>query len=405
MKILLIGINYKPELTGIGKYSGEMCEWLVENGHDVRVVTAPPYYPEWEVQNNYSRWLYSYEEIGGVKIWRCPLWVPSSPTGLTRIIHLATFALSSFPKIIAQAFWKPDVVITIEPPFFCAPSALVCAKLSGGKSWLHIQDFEIDAAFELGLLKTRWLRSLVNGIESWVMRHFDVVSTISSRMVERLQIEKKVSATKTALFQNWVDTEAIFPLEKPSAMRIDLGISPDKIVALYSGNMGEKQGLEVVLQSAVQLGAERNILFVLCGDGAARARLQKQYENLSNVIWLPLQPLERLNDLLNMADIHLLPQRSGAADLLMPSKLTGMLSSGRPVVATAAKNTQIAEVVIDCGIVVEPEDSLLLSEAILSLSRDRLGCEKLGARAREYAVENWSKDHILSKFDRQLKGL
>lgn len=405
MKILLIGINYKPELTGIGKYSGEMCEWLVENGHSVRVITAPPYYPEWGIQENYSGWLYSYEEIRGVKIWRCPLWVPSRPTGLKRIIHLATFALSSFPKIMTQVFWKPDVVITIEPPFFCAPSALICSKLCGAKSWLHIQDFEIDAAFELGLLKARWLRGLINGIESWMMRRFDMVSTISTKMVERLKIEKRITTAKTSLFQNWVDTEAIFPLEEPDAMREELGIAPSKIVALYSGNMGEKQGLEVVLETAVLLSSEQGILFVLCGDGAARVRLQKQYENLGNVIWIPLQPLDRLNDLLNMADIHVLPQRAGAADLLMPSKLTGMLSSGRPVIATAAKNTQIAEVIIDCGIVVEPENALLLSEAILNLSRDKLGCEKLGARARDFAVKNWSKDGILNRFDRQLKEL
>lgn len=405
MKILLIGINYKPELTGIGKYSGEMCEWLVENGHSVRVITAPPYYPEWEIQENYSGWLYSYEEIRGVKIWRCPLWVPSCPTGLKRIIHLATFALSSFPKIMAQVFWRPDVVITIEPPFFCTPSALICSKLSGAKSWLHIQDFEIDAAFELGLLKAKWLRGLINGIESWMMRRFDMVSTISTKMVERLKIEKRISTAKTSLFQNWVDTESIFPLDEPDAMREELGIAQSEIVALYSGNMGEKQGLEVVLETAVLLSSEQDIVFVLCGDGAARVRLQKQYENLRNVIWIPLQPLDRLNDLLNMADIHILPQRAGAADLLMPSKLTGMLSSGRPVIATAAKNTQIAEVIVDCGIVVEPENALLLSDAILSLSRDEHGREKLGARARDFAIKNWSKDGILNRFDRQLKEL
>lgn len=405
MRILLVGINYAPELTGIGKYSGEMCEWLAANGHEVRVVTAPPYYPEWKVQGIYSGWLYRYEEIRGVKVWRCPLWVPSRPSGLKRIVHLATFALSSFPRILMQVFWKPDVIITIEPPFFCAPAALLCAKLSKAKSCLHIQDFEIDAAFELGILRTRWLRSLVNGIESWVMRRFDMVSTISLKMVERLHLEKRVSTTKTTLFQNWVDTETIFPLDNPSPMRDELRIASDKIVVLYSGNMGEKQGLEVVLQSAVQLGSEVEILFVLCGDGAARARLQMQYQNLGNVIWIPLQPLERLNDLLNMADIHLLPQKAGAADLLMPSKLTGMLSSGRPVVATADKNTQIAEVLTGCGVVVEPENSYFLSEAILAMSKDKSSRKKLGTCARAYAVEHWSKDGILRAFDEKMKGL
>lgn len=405
MRILLVSVNYVPELTGIGKYSGEMCEWLAENGHEVRVVAAPPYYPDWKIQKNYSGARYTYEEINAVKIWRCPLWVPSRPTGLKRIIHLATFALSSAPILIYQAFWKPDVVMTIEPSFLCAPTALICSKLSGGKAWLHVQDFEIDAAFELGIVKARWLRSLVNGIESWVMRRFDMVSTISSKMVERLQNQKNVLPSRTSLFQNWVDTEAIYPSATPSPMRSRLGITPEKVVALYSGNMGEKQGLEVVLQSAVQLGYEKGIIFILCGDGAARERLQKQYENLNNVIWLPLQPLDQLNDLLNMADIHLLPQRAGAADLLMPSKLTGMLSSGRPVIATADATTQIAQVLNGCGIVVEPENSLLLSDAILNLAKDKSIREKLGMFAREYAIENWTKIKTLKIFDSQLRIL
>ena len=405
MRILLVGINYAPELTGIGKYSGEMCEWLVSNGHEVRVVSAPPYYPEWKIHGKYSGWRYSYEEICGVKVWRCPLWVPSRPSGLKRIIHLATFAVSSLPVILRQALWKPDVVLTIEPPFFCAPAALVCAKVARSKGWLHIQDFEIDAAFELGILRSPRLRRAVNWVESWVMRRFDRVSTISPKMVERLRVEKKVTEKKASLFLNWVDTEAIFPQNKPSLMRGKLAINPDKIVALYSGNMGEKQGLEVVLESAVRLKSEKDILFVLCGDGAARERLQKQYAQLDNVIWIPLQPLERLNDLLNMADIHLLPQRSGAADLLMPSKLTGMLSSGRPVVATADKGTQIAEVLNDCGVVVEPENAEHFTNAVLQLARDPARCAELGVHAREYAINHWAKDHVLREFDRKLRGL
>lgn len=405
MRILLIGINYAPELTGIGKYSGEMCEWLANNGHEVRVVSAPPYYPEWKIQENYSGWSYRCEEINGVNIWRCPLWVPSSPSGLKRIIHLASFAVSSLPVILRQALWKPEVVMTIEPPFFCAPAALVCAKLAGGKGWLHIQDFEIDAAFELGILRSRWLRKLVNGFESWIMRRFDRVSTISPKMVERLRVEKKVKENKTTLFLNWVDTKAIYPIATPSSMREQLGISSDKIVALYSGNMGEKQGLEVVLESAARLDAEKDILFVLCGDGAAKARLQERYANLDNVIWLPLQPLDRLNDLLNMAEIHLLPQRAGAADLLMPSKLTGMLSSGRPVVATADEGTQIAEVLVDCGVLVEPDNAASFADAVLQLAKHTEKRTVLGEHARAYALKHWAKDEVLRNFDLQMRGI
>ncbi|HSY01424.1 MAG TPA: glycosyltransferase, partial [Acidobacteriaceae bacterium] len=119
MRILLLGLNYAPELTGIGKYSGEMMEWLAGRGHEVRVVTTPPYYPAWQVWAGYRWWQYRREvSSAGVGIWRCPIWVPKKPGGLTRILHLGSFALSSVPVMLGQAAWGPEVVITVEPAFF-----------------------------------------------------------------------------------------------------------------------------------------------------------------------------------------------------------------------------------------------------------------------------------------------
>lgn len=404
MRILIHGINYSPELTGIGKYSGEMAEWLAAHGHDVRVVTAPPYYPEWRVAAEYSAWQYRKEVRNGVSVWRCPVWVPARPSGLKRLLHLASFAISSLPILVRQLFWRPEVVLVIEPPLFCAPMAWTCARLSGAKAWLHVQDFEVDAAFDLGILRARWMRILVSKLESWLMRRFDRVSTISSNMMMRL-VQKNVAVEKTRLFANWVDVDAIFPLSAPSTMRQKLGLSSDCIVALYSGNMGEKQGLEIVLEAAGRLAGEDDIRFVLCGDGAARQRLQQKYGGLTNVQWLPLQPLERLNDLLNMANIHLLPQRSGAEDLVMPSKLTGMLASGRPVIATANKGTQISRVLPDCGVVVQPDNIEDFASAILLLARDADRRAGMGTHAREFALRHWAKENVMQEFDGQLKAL
>jgi len=403
MRILILGINYAPELTGIGKYTGEMAEWLAAHGHLVRVVTAPPYYPEWRISNAYSAWRYHAEEMNGVSIWRCPLWVPAKPSGLKRLIHLASFAISSFPVMLMQLRWKPDVVIAIEPPLMCAPAALFVSRLAGAKAWLHIQDFEVDAAFELGILKAEWLRKLVLYVERWLMRNFDRVSTISNSMVAKL-VEKGVGQDKSALFPNWVDMAIIFPREQVSPLRNLLGFPAEKIVALYSGNIGEKQGLDIVLEAASRLVSNPKIQFVLCGEGAARARLFEKYERLPNVVWLPLQPVERLNDLLNLADIHLLPQRADVADLVMPSKLSGMLASGRPVLATAHFGTQLAQLVTTCGKVVEPGDIQEFVEGLLELVHSAQIRAELGSSAR-HAAQAWDKSIILQRFEEQLNGL
>ena len=405
MRLLLYGINYFPELTGIGKYTGELGAWLAARGHRVRVVTAPPYYPEWKIGRGYQAGAYRREDIAGAEVWRCPLWVPSRLDGRHRLAHLASFALSSLPVMFKQLFWRPDLILVIEPTFFCAPTALLTGRLCRAKVLLHIQDFEIDAGFDLGLLKNQTLRRLIAGGEKVLLRGFDRVSTISINMMDRLA-EKGLKPEKILFFPNWVDTQSIFPLDGKNPLRAELGIDDDKIIALYSGNMGEKQGLEIIIAAARQLAEHPRLIFVLCGDGAARRRLQAQAKDLPNILWLPLQPLEKLNQLLNMADIHLLPQRAGAADLVMPSKLTGMMASGRAILATAAAGTQLAEVLRgERGVVVPPGDPRRFTEALELLAGDSERRQKLGKHARQYAEQSLAREVVLETFERDIKNL
>ena len=401
MKVLIYGINFAPELTGIGKYSAEMAEWLRAQGHDVRVVTAPPYYPDWAVQAGYSASRYKQEAWRGVTVFRVPLWVPRKPSGLKRMLHLASFALSSIPVLLMQWKWKPDVVWLTEPPFFCAPAALAFSRLVAARSWLHIQDYEVDAAFALGLLRNPHLRRTVLLCEQWLLKRFDHVSTISERMLDRAR-SKGVDPARLGLLPNWVDTSAIQPLDRESPYRAELGIPANAVVALYSGNMGNKQGLELLAEVATQLKESRHIRFVLCGNGPARADLMKRCANLPNVQFLDLQPLDRLGDLLGLADIHLLPQRADAADLVMPSKLTGMLSSGRPVIATARPDTELGKVVTQCGSLVEPEDAKALAERIEWLASEPALRREMGSRARAYAETRISKQAVLRQFEAHL---
>ena len=178
MRILIHGINYAPERIGIGKYTGEMATWLAKCGHNVRIVTAPPYYPEWHVQGDYKAWWYKHERLTGVDVWRCPLWVPRSPSGSKRIIHLLSFALSSFPIMLLQILWRPDIVLAIEPPLFCTPQAWLAARLSGAKAWLHVQDFEVSAFFGLGFSSSGLLQKIIAFLERCLMQKFDHVSSI-----------------------------------------------------------------------------------------------------------------------------------------------------------------------------------------------------------------------------------
>ena len=404
LKILLYGINFAPELTGIGKYTGEMAAWLAAQGHQVRAVAAPPYYPDWSVGEGYSARAWRRERWQGVDVWRSPLWVPRHPGGAKRLLHLASFALSSLPVMLWQALWRPDVVWVVEPALFCAPTAGVVAKLTRAKSWLHIQDYEVDAAFNLGLIKGKRLRAGVEAVERWLMRRFDRVTTISGRMAQRA-VAKGVSPARLKSFPNWVDISTITPLSAPSAYRGELGIRDEAVVALYSGNMGGKQGLEILAEVAGLMSEHSTIDFVFCGNGAGKADLVRRCQGLTNVRFLDLQPVDRLNDLLGLADIHLLPQRADAADLVMPSKLTGMLASGRAVIVTAAPGTELASVVQEqarCGLTVPPEDAVALAAAIQNLAADDARRTAMGARGRAYAKRELDREAVLRRFENDM---
>lgn len=409
MRIVIYGLNYLPEPVGIGKYTGELALWLATRGHKVHIVTAQPYFPCWRVGNDDRsvRNRYGRSSRAGVQVWRCPLWVPRRPSGLTRLLHLASFALTSLPPLLAQRRWRPDVVFTVAPAFFCCPGARLLIRLCGAgcRGWLHIQDFELDAAFELGLLQGAWLRGLAERWERRTLRGFDRVSTISGAMVRRA-CQKGVEPERAVLLPNWVDLEAIRPQgpaeRSTNPYRQELGLPEGSLVLQYSGSMNKKQGLDQLVAVIRQLADVPNLIWLLAGEGPSKGALAEATAAMDNVRLLPLQPAERLNDWLNLADVHLLPQKAGAADLVLPSKVLGILASGRPVVAGTPASSELGELVERAGLRVEPEDPGAFAAALRRLVADPDLRRRLGVQARQLAEERFGREAVLGDLERTL---
>ncbi|GJL45489.1 TPA: colanic acid biosynthesis fucosyltransferase WcaI [Citrobacter farmeri] len=401
MKILVYGINYSPELTGIGKYTGEMVEWMAREGHEVRVITAPPYYPQWKVGERYSAWRYRREE-GDATVWRCPLYVPKQPSTLKRLLHLGSFALSSFFPLMAQRRWKPDRIIGVVPTLFCTPGMRLLAKLSGARTLLHIQDYEVDAMLGLGLAgngKAGKVAKLATAFERSGLHNVDNVSTISRSMMNKAQ-EKGVAAEKVIFFPNWSEVSRFQNVNDGEviALRQQLGLPEDKKIILYSGNIGEKQGLENVIAAAEQL-REQPLIFAIVGQGGGKARLEKmaRERNLQNILFFPLQPYEALPALLKMGDCHLVIQKRGAADAVLPSKLTNILAVGGNAVITAEPETelgQLCESYPEIAVCVEPESV----DALVAGIAQALAMPKNNTVAREYAERTLDKENVLRQF-------
>ncbi|UYG06054.1 glycosyltransferase WbuB [Halomonas sp. M4R1S46] len=404
MKILLYGINYSPEVTSTGKYTGEMSRWLADQGHEVRVITAPPYYPSWKVQDGFSVWKYLCHDEGDIKVFRCPLYVPEHPTALKRLVHLASFSLSSSLAVLAQVRWKPDRVVLVAPTLFCAPQALLLAKLTGAGSVLHIQDYEVDALFGLGMAKGGGLKRFAFAAEKAILRAFDKVSTISEGMLKRAR-QKGVNPDNLLFFPNWSETERFRGVSRSPRMLERFGLDPGMRVLLYSGNIGEKQGLESVIEAAERLQDRPELAFLIVGEGAGKARLVElvRRKGLNNVHFAPLQPYEDLPALLASADCHLVIQKRGAADAVLPSKLTNILAVGGNAVITADPDTSLGllcEEQTGIATLVEPESV----DALVAGIERALRMPEHNAVASDYASKNLDKHNVMTRFQAEISS-
>jgi colanic acid biosynthesis glycosyl transferase WcaI len=318
------------------------------------------------------------------------------PTGAKRLVHHASFALTSlWPTVSAALRWRPDVVFSVAPSLMSAAFSAWIARRIRAISWLHLQDFEIDAAFDLGLLGNRRLRAPMVAVERRILRSFDCVSTISPQMLDRLA-SKGVDRGRIYEVRNWTDTSQIAPGEGSTAFRRQLNLDASHFVALYSGTMSNKQGLDLIVEAAKSLDQTgSSIRFVMCGEGPHKAMLQSLAAGLSNVQFLGLQPNETFAELLKTADAHLIPQRAEAADLVLPSKLGGIFATGRPVIVMARADTGLAAEVTGAGLVIPPGDASALAGELLKLANNPELCHKLGQHARSIALTRWDKDAIV----------
>jgi colanic acid biosynthesis glycosyl transferase WcaI len=405
-KLLLIGGNFSPEPTGIGKYNGEMIRWLAQNGYECTVITTQPYYPQWKVQEPYTSKGYVKGTIAtsgtSIAIYRCPQYVPSNPSGKKRLIQEFSFTCTSFIRLLGVLSKKKfDYVLTVVPPFQLGLHALLYKKLRGAKFLYHVQDLQIEAARDLQMIKSKSLIKGLFGLEKFVLKRADVVSSISKGMIKRVEAK---TGKEVVFLPNWVDMNFFYPLTNRDELKIKAGFTATDILVLYSGAIGEKQGLEMVLESAERLRENKAIQFLVCGSGPYKEKLieQANQRQLNNVHFIPLQPFEQFNSFLNMADVHLVIQKKGASDLVMPSKLTTILAVGGVALVTAEKGSSLYEVVEEnnMGILVEPENEKAFSNALRKIISEDLSVVR--NNARQYAEEHLDIDKVLGKYKEHL---
>ena len=405
MRIAIVGINYAPEPTGIPVYTTGLAEYLVNEGHDVTVYTGFPYYPRWTKTPEDRRQVFRCETINGVKVRRHYIYVPARLSTLKRMAHELSFVISSMLGYLFGP--RADLTIIISPPLFTGIPVALIAWFKRSRTILHVQDLQPDAAVDLGMLKPGPLMNLFFALERLTYRLVHRVSTISDGMMAKIAA-KGVSRDKMLLFRNWANDDVVSPRDSNTSFRREWGLD-GKFVALYSGNMGVKQGLKGVLEAAAALQEQNDIEVVIVGDGGEKPALMKRASDmgLTNLQFRPLAPMERLAELLATADVALVPQKDGVKDIVLPSKLCNLLASGRPVVAAASLDTELGRIVSEsgCGVLVEPENGLQMAEMIRHLRRATAVRDRMGRDGRRYMETFLGSGQILAEFMDQIELL
>jgi colanic acid biosynthesis glycosyl transferase WcaI len=404
MRAIVWGINYAPEFTGIAPHSVALCEFLRGRGHHVSVVTGFSYYPSWQKRPEDRGRVYRTDQINGVPVHRCWQFVPGRVSALKRIFHEASFVFTSTLRMLSLP--RADVYVLVSPPLLLGVAGWLVGKIKGAPFVFHVQDMQPDAAVGLGMLKASWFTRALYALEAFAYRHAARVSGITQGMLRSFR-GKGVPESKLLYFPNAIALSDAAPPPARGEFRGRHGFGPEEFLAIYAGNLGVKQGLDVLLETAPLLSDSR-IRILICGDGAQRELLAQRVRELKlpNVSMLPLQEGRDYRALLVDADICFITQQIGAGNSFFPSKLLGLLAESKPVVTVAAPECELALSLVEgqFGVNVPPGHARELSDLLEALAHDPVRLAEYGAAGRRY-VEQFEKGRVMENFLGELSGV
>jgi glycosyltransferase involved in cell wall biosynthesis len=386
--VVVVGINYAPEPTGIAPYTTQMAEHLALSARSVTVLTGVPHYPTWRVPVDY-RWRLRVSDPppsagpGNLVVRRLRHYVPRKQTAARRATYEATFLAQACATRVAAA---PSVVVAVTPSLGGAVAGVRLARRHGSKLVVVVQDLMAKAASQSGIKGGGRVSSATGALEAFALRRADRVLIVSESFRSQL-LEFGVSDSKIRLWPNWAHISPS-DLDRVEARR-SLGWAEDAFTIVHTGNMGLKQNLGNVVEAARMLAGEPDLRFVFVGDGSQRREIEAQAKGLANVYFVDPLTHDEYPKSLAAADLLVLNEKPGVSEMSLPSKLTSYLSAGRPVVAAVEPDGASAVELARTGgsaLRVDPGRPEALAAAVRELRNDLPRCGVMGRAGREYCA-------------------
>lgn len=394
--------HFAPDVAPTGAVVTRIVEELAARGHVLEVITSLPWYREHRVELAYGGRIVRHEDTPWGRITRVHPLAASDKRNLLR--RAAAFAgFSAVSAALGARGDAADAVLALSPPLTLGLTGWAVACARRAPFVFNVQDVYPDVAVELGMLTSPGLVAVARGLERFCYERADAITVLSDDLADN--VAGKVSqGAKVHVIPNFVDTQRIKPAPRENSYRRELGLE-GKLVVMYAGNVGLSQSLELVIEAAGALSHEDHVVFVINGQGAVRADLERQARAMTNVVFADMQPAERLPEVLAAGDIHVIPLKRGLARASVPSKTYSTLAAGRCLVASVDEGSEVARIAerSGAGIAVAPGDPEAFIKALRRLVESPQDIERMGAAGRAF-VEQWASPAAVAESYETLFG-
>ncbi|MEN9507047.1 MAG: hypothetical protein RI958_2973 [Actinomycetota bacterium] len=382
LRIAVLCPHFVPDTAPTGDVMTRIVTELAALGHEIHVVTSLPWYRSHRVEDRWTGRRVRREVTPWGSITRVDPFAGDDKRNLVRrAIGFVGFSLVT--GLVSLPGGRVDAVIAMSPPLTLGLTGWVTHLVRRGPLVFNIQDVFPDAAVQTGAITDRRVISLARWLERVSYHRAAAVTVLSEDLRANVAAKVRPAARQRVhVIPNFVDTDAIRPRARSTALRAELGIG-DEPVVMYAGNVGLSQSLELLVEAAAQLPEVR---VVIAGEGSAKADLLDRAAHLANVHFLPYQPKERLPELLATADVHVVPLRSGLGSVSVPSKTYSILAAGRPIVASIDPGTEVPRILAASGAgrAVPPDDVEAFVGALRAMLADPVYREAAGRAGRSW---------------------
>ena len=399
MKLAVLTPHFAPDVAPTGVVVTRIVEELAARGHRLEIYTSLPWYRDHKIEPGYEGRLIRREDLPWGSITR----IHPFPAPDKRALFLRGAAFGAFTTMatrVAARGGDLDGVLAVSPPLPLGVAGARVARSRRAPFVFNIQDVFPDVVIELGYLRNPVLIAAAKRLERYCYKRADAITVLSEEIRANL-VRKVADPSSIRVIPNFVDTDSIVPADKDNAYRTEFGLAGKKVV-MYAGNVGLSQPVDLLLDAAGALAYEPDLVFVINGSGARRAELERRARDLDNVVFVDMQPIERLPEVLAAADIHVVALKRGLARASVPSKSYSILAAGRPIIASVDGSSAVAEMVsaAGAGIAVEPEDAEAFTKAVRKLLDDPDEAERMGRAGRRFVEGAASPAAIADAYER-----